>query len=324
MVAGPAALRLGLAHPGYALRLRWEVWFHSAWQDQLGLMAGQLLLRIACHPTSACWPASAGRGGEPWANANLVRQPRDEESWPSSAAEEVEADVGAQVPVQAAPAQQAGEAPGSSGSMQLAEGASLVQAPAGDGSQAPSLVADSMLPAPALPPLPCAEQPGSPAIPAKRPAGSAQLPGQQQQQQQPVAALKVTLRGSPGQGTGLKERLPLPGAGSGRQAPLCAPSPSALWGATGGGGGSPKRGPAVLTSHLPKELVSLQDELLVKTDLADALACKVGAALDACVTCMCSAAACCTCAVQQAWCPPGAEPPSSPTRLHSAQHGCSA
>lgn len=211
--------------------------------------------------TRACWHASAGRGGEPWANANLTRQPRDEESWPS-VAEEGGAEMGAHTPEQASPSQQAG-------------GTVLLPPSADGGSQAtPSSIADSLLPPPALPPVPDAE-PGSPAIPAKRPAGVVQLPGQQQQ---PAAALKVALRGSPGQGPGLKERSPVPSpsGGGGRQPPCCASSPSALWGPGGGGGGSPKRGPAVLSSHLTKELVSLQDELLVKTDLADALACKVG------------------------------------------------
>lgn len=137
-------------------------------------------------------------------------------------------------------------------------------------------ITDSLLPPPALPAVAEAEQPGSPAIPAKHPAGAAQPPGQQQQASTAASPLKVALRGSPG-------RKGSPGAslspaGSRQQQQLCASSPSALWASGGGGGGcagSPKRGPAVLTSHLTKELVSLQDELLVKTDLADALACKV-------------------------------------------------
>ena len=139
---------------------------------------------------------------------------------------------------------------------------------------------DSLLPPPALPAEGDAEQPDSPAIAAKHSVGADQPPSQQQQQPGAGSPLKVALRGSPGRkgspGTSLS---PAGSRQQQQQQQLCASSPSALWASSGGAGagcaGSTKRAPAVLTSHLTKELVSLQDELLVKTDLVYALASKV-------------------------------------------------
>lgn len=174
------------------------------------------------------------------------------------------ADALAQAPAPAALVQLSPDGLASRAVDQAAGGASLSPAPADEGGCAETAgVTDSLLPPQAMPTdaVP-AEQPGSPAIRATYEA---------------AAPVKPALRGSPG-------RKGLPGASLipaiSRQQQLGTSSPSVLWAGSGGGssgarGGSPKRGTSVLTSHLTKELVSLQEELLVKSDLADVLACKV-------------------------------------------------
>ena len=215
-----------------------------------------------------------------------MRQPRDEESWQSEAAEEAEegASAAAEPVSPAASGLPGGGALGSVAVHKAACGASKQLPTMGEAGPAETAIGitDSLLPPPALAAAGDAEQPGSPAIAAMHSAGAAQPPSQQQQQPGAGSPLKVALRGSPGRKGSPGASLSPAGSRQQQQQQqqqLCASSPSALWGSSGGAGagcaGSPKRAPAVLTSHLTKELVSLQDELLVKTDLADALASKV-------------------------------------------------
>lgn len=218
-----------------------------------GPCTGSQISLAAAPPT----PLPAGRGGEPWAAANLTKQPVEEESWPSAADEDEGSEAG--------------------GEQQQAQQALEAAAAAQDGAPpATADIADRLLPPPALLPLPGSQQPGSPGIPAVLAASVSTplLPALAGGSPQHPPSVKAGLRRSPAQGS--------KGSPSSRCA---AGSPTAAgschWGAASGGGecgrGSPgARAPPGLASHFTRRLVSLEDELLVQSDLAEGLAGKVG------------------------------------------------
>lgn len=134
--------------------------------------------------------------------------------------------------------------------------------------QAPPANADIMdrLPVPA-PQLLETRQPGSPRIPAvlPPPMSTPLLPSLGGGSPQHPLALKAGLRRSPAQTS--QWSSPTAGGGGG----------GCYWGNSTGSATCPAaRASAAMTSHMTKQLVSLEDELLVKSDLADALAAKVG------------------------------------------------
>lgn len=233
---------------------------------------------------------AAGRGGEPWANANLTQQPRDEESWPSTAHDEVDLEEG-QLPLQQQPQQQ----PCACSQQHVQHASYSLAGQAAEGSAAAGPVPTEaeaigrLLPPPAMPQPserllqqrdPQLSQQGGPQSPGAAAIDSVQ---QQQQQQQQVAQPRAAVRRSLGHGGAHKERLltASPGAcGSWQTMPGYGhtPSPNASVSSRGCHTGSPhaRGSPSLLTSHLTKELESLRDEVLVKGDMADSLACKVG------------------------------------------------
>lgn len=194
--------------------------------------------------TSAGLVWCAGRGGEPWAYANLTRAPAEEASWPCGAEDEAAA---ASLP----PSGQADD------STAQGQGAAVA---AGEASCAsPHMAADSAASPEKLRPDED-EQPGSPCIPA-RPSP----------QRQPVAPL----RRSPA-----KEASPAGRQAQLCSSPCSPGGSSSHWGRGAGGGGSgsggsPARGSASLTSQLTRELEGTRDELLVQADRADRLADRV-------------------------------------------------
>ncbi|KAL4458963.1 hypothetical protein ABPG75_013828 [Micractinium tetrahymenae] len=238
-------------------------------------------------PLRANWASLIpGRGGEPWANANLTQQPRDEASWPSTAHDEVDAEEGQRVQQPQQEQQQRIEE--SQQRIQQAAGGSLA-GPAAEGRThigSPPTAAEAigrLLPPTALlQPVDrsleqqeqLAQQNGMPRSP-----DAAALDGMQRRMRQPQA--RSPARRSPGQSGAQRERLLTgsPGACGTWQPPHgYTSSPHATASSRGCHPGSPQtRGsPSLITSHLTKELEGLRDELLVKGDLADALACKVG------------------------------------------------
>jgi hypothetical protein len=253
------------------------------------------------HPPGGCVavcaaPRPAGRGGEPWANANLTQQPRDEASWPSTVGEEAE-EQAAGVGQGCAAGEEPQEAACAGGSSSSINGACQRQL------HTTQHVGSSDLPDHLALPPPVLQQgqlPGSPQIAAIQAAlpslgGSsppARLPGSpgaaKRASPQQQLALKVAAGcSSPGQAGLQRDRSP--GASGRQQQQLyTASSPTgggssgcAPWGTGPGCGGGSTGGQwgtahsASLSSHLTKELVSLKDELLVKADLAEALADKV-------------------------------------------------
>jgi len=206
------------------------------------------------------------------------------ESWPSTANDEValEQQQDGDAPV-------AGEVPtAAAGSAAVAAGGGSLAGPALEGSSrgaATAGITDQLLPPPALSPqaavspgaakaLLCATDAGTPGATGESGGGvgiCGKLVSPQEgaglcspQQQQPKGAA----RRSPGPGSGSKERM------LGGTAHLQGTSPTAS--GRGSYMSAQPRGAAILTSHLTKEVESLRDELLIKTELADALECKVG------------------------------------------------
>ena len=241
-----------------------------------------------CATTSASLPGRAGRGGEPWANANLMQQPREAKSCASSAAEEVEHQL--QRPQESSRPAAAAPLPPAADSPCAAPVPAACDSPSSrlrsKGCKVSPAVAELLDHLPSALQQPSTEQqPGSPRIPAV-PAAAASTPGLPAEQG--VSPNTAALLASPAPPVMQQEaptQSPKPaarrgGGGGGHKERLMASSPTA----TSRGGSlpaSPTRVSAGLASsfQLTRELESLRDELLIKTDLADALACKVGAAL---------------------------------------------
>lgn len=120
-----------------------------------------------------------------------------------------------------------------------------------------------------LPDVQQQQQPGSPSI-ASGPPSSAATPLLPSLACSSPLAAKAGLRCSPGPRT---ERGS-PGSCAWRPGTsMASGSPTA--GGSQGPGGQPRGGSLSLTSQLTKQLVALEDELLVKSDLAEGLACQV-------------------------------------------------
>eukprot|EP00887_Chlorella_sp_A99_P006712 scaffold3.g6712.t1 len=218
-----------------------------------------------------------GRGGEPWANANLLATAKEEESWPSvSGSEAAEAEAAQeQQPTQSTadlvaaasasadvlvvaevPVDQEQMQRHASGLPPVAEGAAALEGRPSDRdvvSQQPSQLQQQM---PEL--VQQLQAPGSPTIAA---VPSAASPAQGLRSPLKAALAKAASTASTLATAALRrDRLPSQGR------PLT----------NGLAGGTPKS-PAMLTSHLTKELVEMKDELVLKTDLAGQLAAKVEA-----------------------------------------------
>ncbi|PSC76497.1 disulfide-isomerase like 2-2 [Micractinium conductrix] len=238
-------------------------------------------------PLRAEWASLIpGRGGEPWANANLMQQPREAKSCASSAAEEVEHQL--QRPQESSRPAAAAPLPPAADSPCAAPVPAACDSPSSrlrsKGCKVSPAVAELLDHLPSALQQPSTEQqPGSPRIPAV-PAAAASTPGLPAEQG--VSPNTAALLASPAPPVMQQEaptQSPKPaarrgGGGGGHKERLMASSPTAT-GRSGSLPASPTRVSAGLASsfQLTRELESLRDELLIKTDLADALACKVHA-----------------------------------------------